>query len=153
MPFSPTSAFAQANTASPTGRANTAAHMLGAGVLITPLTTGRIIVLCTGVVAQGTSGDGASFQLYWGTGALPTNNDTPGADNGIAFGGLQAIASFVTTELSQSFAISGSFSVTPPQYLGLGVQPSPTTYWVDLGFFSAAGTVTFTTVNLMAWEA
>lgn len=123
--------------------------MLGLAALITPQVTGRIVVIVTGVVATSASGDGASFQIYEGTGGAPSNN---AAATGTAIGGLQAIASFVTTELSTSFCISASFSVAPPQYLGMGVLPVQTTYWIDLGFLSAAGTVTFTTVNLVAFE-
>lgn len=150
MPASPAAAFVQVNSASPTGRASTTGVMLGLAALITPTFSGRVIVLCTGVVANGTTTDGATFQLAFGTGAAPSNN---AAITGTAFGGQQAIASFVTSELSTSFALSGSFSVTGLQYLGLGVNPSVTTYWIDIAFSSAAGTVTFTTVNLMAWEA
>ena len=32
------------------------------------------------------------------------------------------------------------------------IQPTITTYWIDINFLSSAGTVTFTTVNLLAWE-
>ncbi len=150
MAFEPSSTFVQVNSAAPTGRASTTGVMLGLGALITPVASGRIVVICTGVVGNGTTTDGASFQLYFGTGAAPTNNT---AVTGTAFGGLQAITSFVTSELNTSFAISGSFSVTPPQFAGtVRTNPSLTTYWIDLNFLSAAGTVTFTTVNLIAFE-
>jgi hypothetical protein len=154
MAFEPSSTFLQVNTAAPTGRSNATAHMLGVGGLITPVASGRIVVICTGVVATGTTTDGATYQLYYGTGAAPTNNDTPAADSGTAFGGLQSIASLVASELSTSFAISGAFSVAPAQFSGTTrSNPSYTTYWIDLGFqYVTGGTVTFTTVNLIAFE-
>lgn len=152
MAFTPSPAFVQVNSAAPTGRASTTGVMLGLGATLVPQATGRIIVLATGIVANGTSGDGATFQLYYGSNAVPTNNEAVATAAGTAFGGLNVISSFVTTELGQSFAISGSFSVAAPQYLGTGIQPTIVTYWIDLNFLSSAGTVTFTTVNLLAWE-
>lgn len=149
MPFSPSGAFVQVNSASPTGRASASTVMLGLAALITPAASGRIVVLCTGVVGNGTTTDGANLQLYFGTGAAPANN---AAASGTAFGGAQAIASFVTSELTTSYALSGAFNVTGQQYLGTGTAPTITTYWIDIGFSSTAGTVTFTQVNLTAWE-
>lgn len=149
MAFEPTSAFVQVNSASPTGRASATVVMLGLAALITPYTSGRIVVICSGVVGNGTTTDGANLQLYFGTGVAPSNN---AGVTGTAFGGAQAIASFVASELTTSFCLTGSFSVTGQQYAGTGVKPTITTNWIDIGFSSSAGTVTFTQVNLIAFE-
>lgn len=149
MPFGPTSAFVQVNAAAPTGRASATVVMLGLAALVTPVTSGRMVVIASGVVGNNTTTDGANFQLYFGTGAAPVNG---AAVTGTAFGGANAIASFVTSELTTSFCLTGSFTVTGQQYLGTGVAPTVTQQWIDIGFSSAAGTVTFTTVNLIAFE-
>src|SRR5467141_2138020 len=76
MAFEPYPSALQAIFAAPTNTTSTSQVMLGAvgatpAATITPLVTGRIFVMFSGQIANGTSGDGSSVQVSYGTGTAP----------------------------------------------------------------------------------
>jgi hypothetical protein len=76
--------------ANPAGTTSTVGVMAGLGVAFTPLSTGRVEVSIAGNAANSAAGDGAAFQIRYGTGAAPANG---AALTGTAAGGLAQITS------------------------------------------------------------
>ena len=148
-------AFQQTFTASPTGRSSATLVALGCNHTITPLNSGRIFVTVSGVVANGTTTDGVNYNIYYGTGTAPSNND---AVSGTAlYSADLLVTSLVTSELSTYFAASAIIGAVTPLVAqtcsGKGATVAGTTYWIDVMFkYQTGGTVTFTGVSLVSFE-
>lgn len=114
------------STASPTGTTVTsAAKMLGLGATITPVKSTRILIAITGIAINSTIGDGANFQIAYGTGGAPSNG---AAATGTAVG---SVKHFVASTAAGQQGIALLWVVT-----GL---TAGTTYWVDLQFEAVTG--------------
>lgn len=130
---------ALALSATPTGTTNTTGVMMGLAGSITPVSTGRILVIVTGMMGNGTIADGAATQIRYGTGGAPSNG---GALAGTTLGLLKTM--IASTALGkQGFALS---------YVVSGLTLS-TTYWVDISLAAVtAGTATVYGVDLVVIE-
>jgi len=151
MPASPLPGVSTTLTAAPTGRASATLVALGCANTYRPRQTGRVLVIMTAVCANGTTTDGFAYNLYFGTGAAPANND---AVSGTAICSLQTVTSVVTSALSQSVALHGVVTgLVADSVNSLGATVAGTTYWFDVMFQQiTGGTVTFTNVNLSVLE-
>lgn len=154
MPASGLSGVKFSQTASPTGRASATLVALGCNTVFTPRLTGRVLVLASGVVATGTTATGPTYNVYYGTGTPPVNND---AVSGTAvFSGDQVVTSLVTNELSTPFSLAGVVTgLVADSVNSLGATVAGTAYWFDIMFKSASAgppTITFTNVNLVIVE-
>lgn len=149
--FEPSPAYVQTYTATPTGRSSATLVATGCNTVITPQVTGRVLVLCSGSIGNGTTTDGFTYNLYYGTGAAPANND---AVSGTAIATLQTITSVVTSCLKLPFALHGivtGLAVTAPNAQRQTVAGTP--YWFDVMFsYVTGGTVTLTGVSLTLIE-
>jgi hypothetical protein len=105
----------------------------------------------TAIAGNGTTTDGLTYNLYYGTGTAPTNND---AVSGTAICSLQTLTSLVTSELTTSVALHGIVTgLVSDSVNSLGATVAGTTYWFDVMFsYVTGGTVTFTNVNLSVIE-
>lgn len=152
MAFEPFN-YTEVDSASPTGRSSATLVMLGLGAVVTPQTTGRVLVIATGNVSAGTATDGFSFRLYTGTGGAPTNNT---AVTGTALGSLQSVPALAAGSLTQGFAIAAvATGLSVPSTTGTGkAQSAATPCWFDIAFeyTTGANTVTFTNVSIIAIE-
>jgi hypothetical protein len=114
---------------------------LGGAWRFTPLQTGKVKIHVWGSVNNGTTGDGVTFQMAYGTGTAPVNGAT---------------ASGTTTGSAMTWtAVTGVLTSGVPFCLesliaGLTVD---TPYWFDLQFESVTGgTSSFTNLTCTAEE-
>ena len=151
MPFTPSPGFISSLTAAPTGRSSATLVALGLNTVYTPRATGRVAVFASGVIGNGTSTDGFTYNLYYGTGAAPANND---AVSGTAIASLQTVTSVVTSALTVPFALHGAVeNLVADAINSRGATVAGTTYWFDIMFsYVTGGTVTLTNVNLLVFE-
>jgi hypothetical protein len=133
------------NAAAPTGPASTTLTMmgLGSGGTFTPHYDGVAIITITSWSKNGTAGDGASYQIVYGTGTAPSN---AGTYTGTACG--------APTEAANSGLASSTNTIIPFSITciatGLALN---TPYWIDLaGAQITGGTVTMGPVNVSASE-
>jgi len=132
-------AVAQSTPADPTGTTSTAGVMMGLAGSITPVYTGRVLMLISGNVANSTLLDGINAQIRYGTGSAPAN---AAALTGTAVGSLNKTTSAVN---AQKTGIALQAIVT-----GLSLA---TAYWIDVSLAAVTGgTVTLTNVSLTAIE-
>ena len=133
-------AIAQSSPANPSGTTDLTGKMMGLAGTITPVTTGRILLMISGTIFNATAiADGAQVQLRHGTGSAPANGD---ALTGTAVGGLQKYIA-ATTAQKAPFAIS--VIVT-----GLSLA---TAHWLDVGLAAiTGGTASLTDLSLTALE-
>ena len=126
--------------ANPTGTTSTgAAVMMGLAGTITPVLSGRVLVVMTGTWGSGTIGDGVNVQLSYGTGAAPANAD---ALTGTQFGSIKHL---VAATVAGRAGFTVAFFVT-----GL---TSGTAYWLDLAVEAVTGsTATIYDVDIVAIE-
>lgn len=136
---------ATCSPANQTGITSTAALvMLGLGAAASPCTftpqsTGNVQFTLTGILANGTSADGCSVQLSFGTGAAPAN---AAAVTGTQVGTLKA---YVAVANAQQTAMPLIFEVTG---LTLG-----TPVWYDVALKAVTGgTCTYNSVDGTAVE-
>jgi hypothetical protein len=106
--------------------------------IITPATTGRVLVTVTGLVSNGTASHATTIQPYYGSGTPPVNQ---AATAGTALG-----ASAVYLQL-----IGGSGQSFTQNAIITGLTVG-TAYWVDLGAFDNVGTSTMTAVSITLTE-
>lgn len=118
-------AVAQSTPADPTGTTNTTGLMMGLAGSFTPAVTGRVLITISGDVQNNTNGDGAKFQIRYGTGAAPAN---AAALTGTAVGGL---VNMLVAAANQRLPFSLNAIVT-----GLTVG---TAYWLDIGLAAVTG--------------
>lgn len=143
MGFSPSPAYVQTYTATPTGRSSSTLVALGLASVITPQVTGRVLVMVSGTVQVGTSTDGAGYNLYYGTTGTPSNNDPV---SGTAICTLQQVPSLVASDLRVPFALQGTVTgLAVPGVNSLGVTGAAVPVWFDIMFeyVTGANTVTF----------
>ena len=151
MPFTPSPAFVTTLVASPTGRSSATLVALGCNTTLTPQSSGRVLIMMSAICANGTTTDGFTYNLYYGTGTAPSNND---AVSGTAICSLQTLSSLVTSELSTSVSLQGTVTgLVAATINSRGATVAGTTYWFDVMFsYVTGGTVTFTNVNLTVIE-
>lgn len=138
----PPASLARAFTAglNPTGTTS-AGVMAGLAVAITPVGSGRLHIVITGVLTNNTVAPlvgGGTYRLYYGTGSAPANGV---ALTGTALGNQNSITA--NTANTPSFSLEGWVS-------GLAIG---TPVWVDMleGQF-VAGTATFQAIDVYAEE-
>lgn len=130
----------QAQPANPTGTTSLVGVMMGLGGVITPVVSGRVLVVVSGTLLNASAiADGAKTQIYYGTGGAPANG---AALTGTAVGGIpQYVAS--TTLGKVPFSVNAIVAS-----LTLG-----TTYWIDLSLAAiTGGTAAQTDVSISAME-
>jgi hypothetical protein len=130
-------AAASTVTAAPAATTSTTMVMLGAGILYTPVFTGKVKVEFGGIVGN-TNGNGSKLQIAYGTGAAPAN-------------GAALVGTTVGTlayPIALTGALTAGFQLNAIVILNVG-----TTYWFDLQFEAVTGgTATATAVTASAYE-
>src|SRR6266851_3706818 len=122
----------QTNVAAPAGTTSTTGLMMGLAGAITPAHSGNVLLIVSGTLTNGTTSDGASLQIRYGTGTAPT---------GTAVGNNIADNNPVTSKIP--------FSV---QAVVTGLTVG-TAYWVDVGLAAVTGgTASLATVSVSALE-
>lgn len=135
--------FSADNNLFAAGTASATQVMMGignAGASFIPTTSGKVAVFVTGMMSNGTVGDGAAVQLRYGVGAAPAFND-PAAGTGAG-----AVKTMVASTAAgkQGFAISTVLT-------GLVVG---TPVWLDLALNRVTGgTATVYDVDVVWMEA
>lgn len=133
-----TNASYQATPSSPTGTADLTGVMMGLAGSITPNTSGQIIIIVSGDIANSSIG-GAKVKLRYGTGTAPTN--------GAAATGTP-VSQFITlspigANIQESFSVQGIAT-------GLTVA---TAYWIDLQVAAmTTGTASVADITISAHE-
>lgn len=140
MPFYPIAAIYSASPGNPTGTANTSGLMMGLAGAITPGVTGRVFVVITGNIANGTALAGAKVELRLGTGGAPANG---GALVGTVFGTQQSVS-----------VVAGAAALAPFMVQALITTLIPgTVYWIDVDLAAiTAGTAALTGCQITAFE-
>lgn len=118
-------AVATSTVAAPTLTASLVGVMMGLAGAITPVVTGRVLIVVNGDIANNTIADGANVQLRHGTGAAPANG---AALTGTTDGPL---VKFVASTAAGKVPFSLSWIVT-----GLTVG---TAIWIDVGLAAVTG--------------
>lgn len=131
---------AKSSPADPTGTASTAAYvMMGLAGSVTPVLSGRVLILITGMAGNSTLADGCNMQISYGTGAAPAN---AAALSGTQVGAIKKMVAS-TAAGKQGFALA--FVVT-----GL---VAGTAYWIDLAVEAVTGgTASVYNVDIVAIE-
>ena len=106
--------------------------------VMTPGSTGRVLIMWTGNVTSNATAQTDTIQMVYGTGTAPANNT---AVTGTAFGGELAWVS-LTGQLIVPFSLVG---------LAIGLTVG-TQYYFDLATKGSAGTVALTNMNFCAIE-
>ena len=120
-----TKASYQAIPVDPGTTSSTTGVMMGLAGAITPAVNGKILIIISGDVDNGTNARGSKMQIRYGTGAAPNNGV---ALTGTAVGALQ---NFFQNNANERHCFSVQAVVT-----GLSVG---TPYWVDLSLASVTG--------------
>jgi hypothetical protein len=133
-------AIAQTSPSDPTGTTNSTGLMMGLAGALTPVYTGRVLIMLSGTIANASGiADGANVQLRYGTGSAPANAD---ALTGTTVGGLVKYVSATTAEKAP-FALQGIVT-------GLTLA---TAIWVDVGLAAVTGgTATIKDLSLTIME-
>lgn len=154
MPFSPAPAAVVRTFASATAINSAVYLMNGLGsaaspLVITPTSTGRVLVMITGDLVENATAQTATLQLSFGTGAAPAN---AAALTGTQVGGELSWVS-LTGQLTMPFAHTWLITgLSVPTFSGIGAQSAATPVWIDLNTKSSAGTVQLTNINAFAIE-
>lgn len=133
-------AIAQSSPADPTGTTDATGKMMGLAVSLTPVSTGRVMIVISGTIANASGiADGANVQLRTGTGTAPANGD---ALTGTVAGGLVKYVSATTAEKAP-FSVNAIVT-------GLTLA---TARWIDLGLAAVTGgTATVKDLSVSAFE-
>jgi hypothetical protein len=120
--------FSQSQPSNPASTTSTTAVMMGLARSITVGSSGILEIIIGGTVTNTADGDGAGFQIRYGTGTAPTN--------GVAVTGTQLgnIQEFVNGPLTAS-GLNVPFSLNG--IVG-GLTPG-TVYWIDIALQSITG--------------
>lgn len=138
--YGPIPSWSQKNVAAPTGTASTTLVMAGLAGTITPLVTGRILIMVSGCIASGTTNDGGKLQLSYNTGSVPSNGD---ALTGNQTGTVAIFTADLASTDKYGFSLQSFVST-----LTVG-----SAYWLDLAFAAVTGgTCTLTDVTITALE-
>lgn len=155
MAFEPYPAYLQAIFAAPTATVSTTQVMLGSvgstpAASITPLVTGRIFVMFSGLITNGTSGDGSSVQISYGTSTAPIAG---AALTGTQIGQIQTWTS-LTNLLTGPFCVQAIVTgLAVPTINSTRATTAATPVWLDLAFNAVTGgTTTITKMNILAFE-
>lgn len=131
--------LAQSQPGNPTGTVSATAVMMGLAGAITPMSTGRVLVLLSGAIFNAGIGQGATPQLSYGTGAAPVNG---AALTGTQVGGAPPYVS-ATIAGKCPFTLNAVVS-------GLTLK---TPIWVDMALSAqTAGTATVSNLSLTLVE-
>ncbi len=131
---------AQSAPGNPTGTASTTGVMMGLAGAITPEVTGNILVILSGDITNGTTGDGAKVQARTGTGTAPSN---AAALTGTVCGGLVQYTPVAAGADKVPFSLNCIVS-------GLTVG---TAIWIDAGLAAiTGGTASVADLSLTAHE-
>lgn len=124
----------------PAGTSTTASKvMMGLAGSFTPRNSSRVMLTMVGDVRNATAGNGAQWQMRYGTGTTPVNGD---ADTGTAAGGQQV---FVAGSNTNRVPLSCTTFITT---LTGGV-----TYWFDMALQAVtAGTATINNMRILIVE-
>lgn len=144
MPYGPAPNITSVSPASAAAATSAVYVMAGLGVaganawVITPNTTGRILLIATGVLLSGATGATCTTQLSFGTGTAPVN--------GAAVAGTQQGAQPAWVSLTGNLQTPFSMTtIVTGQALG-------TALWFDIAQKSSASTLQLLTLNLVAIE-
>ena len=132
----------QATPSNPTGTTDTTGKMMGLAGTITPVSTGKILIVISGDIANDTIADGAAVQIRYGTGTAPANAD---ALTGTAVGGLVSSTNpdIALATLNVPFSLNAIVT---------GLTPG-TAYWIDTGLKAiTGGTATISNVSISVIE-
>lgn len=157
MPFEPSPAIVQVSPTNPAGTVSATNVMAGLGVAgagggwsLTPQVTGRVLVMCSGILNDATTAMTLTTQLSFGTGAAPVAG---AAVTGTQFGSIMVWIT-LTGQLQLPFMLSAIVtglavpSVTPLHLTGTAVP-----VWFDLAFkVGAANSFTITNLSCTAME-
>ncbi len=127
----------QATPADPTSTSSTSGVMMGIAGSITPTISGKVMIVISGDLKNGTNNGNTTVQLRYGTGAAPTNGN---ALTGTAIGGQVNMTAAAT---SQRVPFSCNAIVT----LTVG-----TTYWIDLALKAVSGSAFTQNLSVSAIE-
>ncbi len=114
----------QATPADPTSTSSTSGVMMGIAGSITPTISGKVMIVISGDLKNGTNNGNTTVQLRYGTGTAPTNGN---ALTGTALGGQVNMTAAAT---NQRVPFSCNAIVT----LTVG-----TAYWIDLALKAVSG--------------
>jgi len=138
-PASSSGATAQSTPADPTGTGSPTQVMMGLAGSITPVKSGKVLVVISGALNHSAGGTQTTIQIRYGTGSAPAN--------GAAATGTTAGAALVTANANggtpQSFVVNAVLS-------GLTLS---TAHWLDLGLATAGPTASLKTISISALEA
>lgn len=130
----------QATPANPTATTNTTGVMMGLAQSFTPNFSGRVLILVSGYLSNGTASAGAKTQIRHGTGTAPING---AALVGTADGNFVAIQNGTSPMAAIPFAMQVILT-------GLTIG---TAYWIDLSLASlTSGTSTLFNPNFSIIE-
>jgi hypothetical protein len=130
QPF--THATTQRTPADPATTSSLTGVMMGLSASITPVISGKIMIIISGDMDNSTDNSGAQVQIITGTGSIPTNGISP---TGTAQGGL--VKMLLTRTGNDTIVTRVPFSLNAIQ-TGLVLN---TPYWVDISLASITGGV------------
>lgn len=110
----------------PVGTISTVGVMMGLGVSVTPSQATQILVVMTGIISVPTGGNGANYQVRFGTGVAPING---AALTGTAVGKLKHYVNDNATGIGVTFTPGKKPFALSVLITGL---TSGTTYWIDI---------------------
>lgn len=131
-------AVAENSVATPTASASAVQLMMGLARTITPIFSGRVLVVITGMIWNDTATKIATVQIRYGTGAAPVN----GAAAAGTTLGLPKHHVSPTGPGKQGFALA---------YFATGLTVA-TTYWVDVGLAADANNAAIFDVDTVVVE-
>ena len=119
-------ASVQATPGAPTGTSSTTAVMMGLAAALTPVVSGRVLIVVSGTIYNASAiADGGKVQLYYGTGTAPAN---AASLTGTAVGS-QPVYIAATTAEKAPFSVQ---SVVTGLVLGTAI-------WIDLSLAAITG--------------
>lgn len=126
------------------GTTSTTGVMAGLAKTITPLSTGRLLIMIDGQATNSTGDSGFKFDLRYGTGNPPANGTAlTGTQVGGTVTGSSVASGTTTAVMISNFSRSGVVT-------GL---TKGTTYWIDIGQYAVtSGTATFSNINVTIIE-
>lgn len=133
----------QGTPSDPTGTTNGTGVMMGLAGAITPVRSGKVMLIVSANISNNTAGDGAQTQMRYGTSTAPNNGD---ALTGTAIGNLAKIANaFIALLAPGSGNITCNFVIS-----GLTLN---TAYWLDLSLARiTGGTASLSAITITAIE-
>lgn len=133
----------QASPSDPTGTTSTTGVMMGLAGTFTPMKSGKLMIVISGNIANGTAGDGATATIRYGTGTAPTNGASL---TGSAAGNISKI---VNPLLALLVPGSGNFNCNA---IVSGLSLS-TAYWIDIAAARVTGgTATVSGISISVIE-